>query len=357
MRKYSQLAARRKPELLSAETYSLINYNEAAKIRSEYQELLFITEKTDAELPAQYKDAYFQLVLHPVRALANLNELYFWVALNRQAAANGHSGDNSSADKARQAYAKDSLITLQYHAVANGKWHHMMDQTHIGYTYWQQPPVNKMPEVKYAKGDSINTSTVIAEDITLTSTETEPIEKIKGNAFQEKDQHISMEAAHWTRAIHSPIIKWKVIPDIGKTGSGVSTFPVTVSTTLASNSPHLEYEFYSYDAGNAKINLHFSPTLNFHNDDGLQYAVSIDDEQPQIFSLNKDDANVRVWESWVANNIIIKSSQHNINKPGKHVLKYWMVSPAIVLQKIVVDFGGVKPSYLGPPETINANGR
>ncbi len=29
------------------------------------------------------------------------------------------------------------------HQIADGKWDHMMDQTHIGYTYWQQPP--RMP--------------------------------------------------------------------------------------------------------------------------------------------------------------------------------------------------------------------
>jgi hypothetical protein len=28
-----------------------------------------------------------------------------------------------------------------------------------------------------------------------------------------------------------------------------------------------------------------------------------------------------------------------------------MVDPAVVLQKIIVDLGGLKPSYLGPEET------
>ena len=31
--------------------------------------------------------------------------------------------------------------------LAGGKWDHMMDQTHIGYTYWQEPPRNTMPRV------------------------------------------------------------------------------------------------------------------------------------------------------------------------------------------------------------------
>ena len=33
--------------------------------------------------------------------------------------------------------------------MSNGKWNHMMDQTHIGYTYWQQPEKNAMPEIQY----------------------------------------------------------------------------------------------------------------------------------------------------------------------------------------------------------------
>jgi Glycosyl hydrolase family 115/Gylcosyl hydrolase family 115 C-terminal domain len=352
IKKYSQFNARRKPELLSPDTYSLTNYDEAKRVVDEYNELLFIAEKIDAELPIEYKDAYFQLVLHPVKASANLNEMYFLVALNRQAAGQGSSGANVFADQAKRLYEKDSLISLQYHKIGNGKWNHMMDQTHIGYTYWQQPPVNKMPEVRYVKVDPVVSSNTIVEEVSISSVEVDPaIEIPRGNFFYELDGYVSIEATNWSRAVQAGNIKWKKIPDIGRTGSGITTFPVTVSATLSHQSSQVGYDFYCYDSGNVKINLYFSPTLNFHNGEGSRFAVSIDAKDPEVINLNKEDNHTRTWEGWVANNIIIKSAEFKINKSGKHTLRYWMIDPGIVLQKIVLDFGGLKPSYLGPPET------
>ena len=43
--------------------------------------------------------------------------------------------------------------------------------------------------------------------------------------------------------------------------------------------------------------------------------------------------------------------RHQLARAGEHVLKFWLVDPGVVLQKIVVDAGGVRPSYLGPPES------
>ena len=347
---YSKFNSRRKPELLDANTYSPENYNEAGNVVKEYNDLLLKAEKINSALPANYRDAFFQLVLHPVKACANLNELYYNVALNRSAYKNRYAVANEYADKVKLLFAKDSLISVEYNQLNNGKWNHMMDQTHIGYTYWQQPAKQKIPEVKYVPRDSVIDEPLPAD----TAARVYQVSNKKNqNLFYESDSYISIEAPHFTRAVNSNGITWKILPGHGREGSSITPFPVTAPDQMAGgNSPHLQYEFYTYSSDTFKINAYFSPTLNFQNTEtGLQYAVSVDDELPQIISINKEDNNVRIWGSWVANNIIIKTTKHKILQPGKHTLKYWMVNPGVVLQKLVVDFGGVKQSYLGPPET------
>jgi hypothetical protein len=227
-----------------------------------------------------------------------------------------------------------------------------MDQTHIGYTYWQQPDEQKMPEVKYVSNTA--TSKSITVDSTFKTAKDLVPQNLKQNIFYELNGYVSIEASHYTTKKDAANIQWKIIPNIGRDGDGITTFPVTAATQkINANAPHLEYDFYTYDTGSFKINAYFSPTLNFHNDStGLQYAVSIDDEDPQIISVNKNDNDKKAWSDWVANNIIIKTTNHSINKKGKHTVKYWMISSAVILQKIVLDFGGLKPSYLGPQETI-----
>jgi hypothetical protein len=163
---------------------------------------------------------------------------------------------------------------------------------------------------------------------------------------------VSIEAAHWSKAVNAAGVQWRVIPYIGKTGSGITTYPVTAAAELHPGSPHVSYDFYSYDSGVVKVQLHFSPTLDIYNSGGLKYAVSIDEAPPQVFALNSESEVVPVWERWVAHNEIQKLSNHSVKRSGRHTLKYWMVSPGVVLQKAVIDFGGLKASYLGPPETI-----
>ncbi|MCB9056164.1 MAG: glycosyl hydrolase 115 family protein [Chitinophagales bacterium] len=348
---YTKINGRKKPEMLNENTYSFY-YGEWESVVTEYNDALKKAEEINSQLPAEYKDAFFQLVLHPVKACANLNEMYYYVALNKEAFKNKWEETNTSADKVKELFEKDSLITNEYHQLKNGKWNHMMDQKHIGYRSWQEPRMQTMPEVKYVPADSIQPITILDEAIPIA----EHPEKTSYNLFYETNNYVSINADHFTKAVNSNGIKWQVLSDHGRTGSSITTFPVIAKEQSISNtSPHVEYEFYTYSVDSFKVNAYFSPTYNFHDtDDGLQYAISVDDETPQIISINRESKGNEggIMYNWVANNIIIKNSAHNIHKAGKHTLKYWMIDPGIVLQKLVLDFGGVNPSYLGPPETI-----
>ncbi|MCB2409717.1 glycosyl hydrolase 115 family protein [Hymenobacter lucidus] len=349
--KYAKYNARRKPELLDANTYSLTNYQEWATVVADYNQLLTRAEAINQQLPAEYRDAYYQLVLHPVQACANLNELYYTVAQNREAAKNGQATANALAEKAKELYAKDAEITRRYHALASGKWNHMMDQTHIGYTYWQQPEQNAMPAVQ-----TLTQPTTATEPSPPTPAK-KPQSVAKGPGFIEADGYVSIEAEHYTKAVDGGAVKWHTIPDLGRTLSGVTTFPTTApSQNPASSSAHLEYQVQLMGSGSVTVQAYLAPTLNFLGGQGLRYAVSFDDEAPQIINLHTglvaDNGN-RPWEKAVAENILVKTSKHTLAKPGAHVLKFWRVDPGVVLEKLVVDLGGVQPSYLGPPESAS----
>jgi len=452
LNKYTKYNARRKPELLSPDTYSLTNYNEAQKVVNDYNKLARDAELINKALPAEFKDAYYQLVLYPVLACSNLNDLYVTAAKNQLYAKQGRIATDSLAARVKELFQVDAKLSKFYNTgIANGKWDHMMDQTHIGYTYWQQPDSNNMPAVKvisnqdsaemgvavegsadwlpkgnaalnlpqfdpynsashyvdiFNKGRDSFDYTVKSENkcIKINSPsgkinkqkriwvtidwDNAPIGKhiipitITGlnnkcmvNAvifnpsipkrdsvigFVESDGYVSIEAEHYTKAVNTSSVSWKIIPNLGRTLSAVTALPVTSPVQVPwSSSPCLEYKIYFFNQGEFNINVYLSPTLKFENKE-LHYAISFDDEKPQIINMssNPNPPNLDrdgVWSRWVADNINIQVSKHTIAAPGEHTLKFWMVDPGAVLQKIVVDEGGVKPSYLGPPESFYRN--
>lgn len=351
---YAKYNARRKPELLDQHTYSLHNYDEWKTVVEEYRSLRTKAAAIKQQLDPTYHNSYFQLIEHPVIAMANLYELYYYTALNHDAWQKKSSRTNGYAQLAEAAYRTDSLITLQYHQLNGGKWNHFMSQTHIGYTYWQQPEKNKLPELKWlTPADTLLQKPAIDTTVTLYKGPL-PAKKNK-HTFYEYDRVVSIDAAHYTRAVNKKGFSWQILPDHGRTGDAITLFPVTtIPPAPGKKAPCLEYEFYTVSNGPVTLQASFSPTLNFQNSaNGLQYAVAIDNETPQVIRINAEDKTSidGVWNTWVAENIIHRSSSHQLQKPGKHVIRYWAVDAGIVLQKLVVDLGGLKQSYLEPPET------
>jgi hypothetical protein len=175
---------------------------------------------------------------------------------------------------------------------------------------------------------------------------------------------VSMDAGDFTSKVDAPSVSWKQIEGLGNTRSAMGVSPVTAgSVTPPENSPCLEYRMFLFNAGKIKVWTTIAPTLNFVAGRGLRFAVSLDDAPPQIvtavaedYSVGSSDSN-RDWGTTVSDNVRRIVTDFELANPGEHTLKVWMVDPGVVLEKIVIDTGGMKPSYLGPPESFRVAGK
>jgi hypothetical protein len=152
--KYSKYNGRRKPELLDANTYSLVHYNEYETVVEDYNELVAKAQALYDKLPPAKKDAFYELALFPAKASAQVNEMYLAAAKNALYAQQGRASANDFADRTRDLFKADGdLMTYFNKTFAGGKWDHFMDQSHIGYTSWADPPQNTMNAIRLTQID------------------------------------------------------------------------------------------------------------------------------------------------------------------------------------------------------------
>jgi len=176
--------------------------------------------------------------------------------------------------------------------------------------------------------------------------------------FVEADGYVAIEAEHYTAKTDTSAYHWLKLPNYGHTLSGMrATAAPEATATPGTDSPCLEYKMYLFNPNKVEVQAMVGPTLNFTPGRPLRYAVAFDDETPQVITVVPGDFDAhngnRNWEESVKDSGRWIVSNHTLTAPGYHTLKIWMVDPAVVLEKIVVNTGGVKPSYFGPPESFH----
>jgi Glycosyl hydrolase family 115/Gylcosyl hydrolase family 115 C-terminal domain len=444
--KYAKYNGRRKPELLEPDTFGQIDYREADTVFADWNSLAEKADEIYKQLPENQRDSFFELVLYPTKASAIVSKLYITVGKARLYASQHRASAIDLVAQAHFLFQEDADLSAYYnHDLAHGKWNHMMDQTHIGYTSWNEPEKNVMPAVSEIdvpqvaqmgvaiEGSSSAWPGSIGEPVlptidffnqgsqhidifnrgrdpfAFTAQTNDPwiilselqgtIEKektllvsidwakaarglthgsitIRGaqnelvtvkvdvsypnepkrnslRGFVESNGNVSMESVHYTRKIDSGSARWESIDDFGRTSSAMTIFPVTAQSVIPpENSPHLEYKMFLFDPGRFEVEAILAPTLNFVPGRGLRYAISFDNQEPQVIDALANNSQ-KDWEIAVKDGVRKIRSIHSLERPGYHVLKFWMVDPGVVLEKLVVDLGGVKPSYLGPPESYH----
>ncbi|KAH8596621.1 glycoside hydrolase family 115 protein [Bisporella sp. PMI_857] len=474
--RYGTYAARRKYELLDPSTYSVINYNEAEVILAQWDSLAKDAQAIYDKLDKASQPAFYEMILQPVLGGGVVTKIHIETAKNTQFVAQKRNSANDVATGVIALFKEDHELTQRYHDLLDGKWNHILDQTHLGYSYWQQPMRNTIPPLGFVQNLEISlagnlgvgvegsNATVSGDDayhalssqtltlppidpygpktrwieifargpqacdwkvspwasyvkVTKTSGTTggsngtdvriyisvdwakapaapntttvninvtspcgwgssgEPLIKVpivnvaapsdfKG--FVESDKYLAFEAEHTSRNTAVSGVSYQTLPGHGRTLSGVTLVPVLAPSQSPASGPVLEYDIYTFtNTSKANATLYISPALNqMGRLRPLKYAIAFDNESPQIVQPVRNTTGVEGaglpvgWGGAVADAVWGLSSgnstttTHNLEKVGKHTLKLWLLEPGLVVQKVVLDLGGVRKSYLGPPESF-----
>lgn len=447
--------ARRKPELLSPDTFSLLHYGEAERVMQEWKSLAQRAERLYEKCSTDMRDAVYQLVVFPVHSSTILYNIYISAGKNALWVAQGRVAANKNKQKALSLFSDFTALMKEYNTVfAHGKWAHFMDQSVLGYTGWADPPGNTLNHINLCVVEPKNSSTMgvalegsasswpnstdqailplfdafncdvhwieifnggngefaysvhpseswilvdkpigtITDHLRLhvsidwnrlpcgKSTGTirirgtwtvvlifleilkPDVEKLKGfSGFVETDLSLAMEAPHYSRNRSARNRGWTLVEGFGKTLSGMraTAEPNPPPLSPGKSAPCLEYDAWFYHTGKAKVILYLSPILNFIPGESVLIGVSFDDGSVEtvlaVDARNEVSNNNVDWGKCVCDNIRLVESFQNIDSMGAHTIKIWMLSPGVVLERIIVDMGGLKPSYMGPPESYHTN--
>ncbi len=178
--------------------------------------------------------------------------------------------------------------------------------------------------------------------------------------FIETNGYVSILADHYSRKTDSPVGKWAPLAAVGRTGQmlqaqRLAAAPVDSASALA-NAAVVAYDFYTLStAAKPIITVMTLPVHPPTQGAGLRYGVSVDDGPVTIV----DHHTVGRSDEW-KQNVLRNSAQRSVTSlplnPGRHTLKIYLLDPGVVLDRFIIDLGGLQPAYSAIPETRKATG-
>ena len=181
------------------------------------------------------------------------------------------------------------------------------------------------------------------------------------SGFVESAGQLAFEAEHYTRLTPAGNLTYTVLPGYGRTLSALKLSSNAAEALIPSTAPLLEYDFYTFTPTTAakglNLTLILSPTANINPKLPLAYVAQIDDlpQQRRQYVIDAKPYPIG-WLDAVARSAWTNTTSWGEVSPGKHTLKLWLVEADVVLQKVVLDLGGVKYSHNGPPESFRVGG-
>lgn len=219
---------------------------------------------------------------------------------------------------------------------------------------WVDIDWTKVP-AKGAEG----TVTISGSDKNITVAVRVNNESLKGfTGFVEANGYVSMYAKNFHTSAGSGQNQWIKVSGLGATEASMEAMPLRIAPTgktdlsdeAIKHNASLSYEFYTFNAAPAEVKVYTLPTYPLNRSFEMRYAVSVDNGQATVLNF-KTFGRSTEWKQGVLSNSAVRSVKIPTLSAGKHTLHIYMIDPGVIVNRAVIDLGGLKPFYGLLPET------
>jgi hypothetical protein len=415
LREYYRLAWERRPEFMGwsqteptrpvrTTAYVRTGGDEAERRLTDYRVLAARAEALAARIPAPLRDAYFELVLYPVRSSANLNTRILKLDLAAEYARQQRPSANLAVREARAAHAALVADAAAYDGLAGGKWRGIMDIAprrlpvfaEPGYPTWSVSGRRGCgivyPAPVAIDGDRLvlRRGAPATRTVTLVSyggrdarwsvrggaraVQADPNGGIL-DAANGHEQHLTLRydgGADPALALQcgeetvnvrfgeggivvlragaaAPTRDWTPQPGLGTSGGAMRArfdLPSRGLADLAASAP-LVYRFAATGDNDTQLRLVAVPEHPLTAANRVRFAVSLDGGAPEVVDTTTVGRSER-WKEDVLANVAVRTWRVGRLAPGMHTLTVHALDPGVVLDRIDVLPDGA-PDYYGVP--------
>lgn len=456
---YTDLLERRKHEIMNAEVYHPVHYNEAENVLKESEFLLKEAQDLKTRCDEKYMSSFVSLIYYPVCGTANLMKMWILAGRNKLFAEQNRIEANPLAVAVDECMKRDKQLIDEYETIDSGYYKGFGKSLHIGFINWNDEdckyPVRHIiypaeePRMLVTRPDSINYSTGLvwcdrslvwndfarpdidaidfcvangseipywfmiesthnclsftrqsgqvrdrvdirvfidktrtdkddnfsfsvkaykdenmseqfADSTVNLVVKTETDGDFSRGTFVEHDGYISFHAKDYVAKRDTEGGAFAVLEPYGKCDSAVKVFPVVADFLYDDRPPYVEYSFAASRTGEYSARFYLAPTTPVCFERIQFMGFSVNDEP--IVRLNTVE-NTEIpfflseqWEREAKNNIKLVECKISC-KQGENRLRFYGMSPGIVLEKVLIwnPKKELKESYLGPTDSFRVN--
>lgn len=342
---YYRLAWSRKPEFMGWERewdepereklqdtdFSFENHNDARYRIADYRELSDKSAALWKQLPETYRPAFFEMFAYPAMASYQMNRKFLMAQLNHELLKkNDIAGANWAALESQTAYDSIQALNKIYNTQLDGKWNYIMDIA-PGFCARYQG----MPDVTVTKG-------TLAREVDIRpQPEQDKVEGFKVLDLADYKEQTTNQ--HTLRLIKGLGYDWKCIQ------LGEATEPSV--DPKSKEAPYFEYELGEIPASEITVIVHAIPFFPLYQGKSNCFGVSVDNSDVKVFEQICKEYSLE-WKNRVLQNGIEYKTTFPIDPSAKqHRLRLSCGDPGAMIQRIIIDWGGLRKTYVGPQPT------